>query len=360
MGTSFASIHVFDSKEIQTSYCEFRPFSDGWQTCISDFSDKDWEYSLKMAKLISKQTSSPVLYFQIFDSDYIYFEFLQNGKIVARYSDDEFSTNKNLYGIPTLLGYGDGYKKRLSRILSCDDAEEKTELLEEYFGVCLLPFSECFSDNSTLRREKGDKLYNEFIEREKAIYGKKAPVILELIAEYKGKIFWDYFGSYTEKEHCYLFGYESESHKLTPVRFCGERIIEISDEEFSRNRTLRKYEYDFCKMIYGTTCYAEFNGSAPEPYANKKIKLPNNLYPLGFDTKNRLILGGQHKIYIADKDMKIIAKCQIKGDFADMIGDYILTASGDSFCGYEYDTRATVRIYRMMEKQPASLQDENE
>ena len=29
MGASFASIHVFDNKEIQTSYCEFRAFSDG-------------------------------------------------------------------------------------------------------------------------------------------------------------------------------------------------------------------------------------------------------------------------------------------------------------------------------------------
>jgi hypothetical protein len=61
MGTSFSSIHILDNKEFQTSCCEFRSFSDGWQTCISDFSDKAPEYSLKVAKLISKQTSSPVL-----------------------------------------------------------------------------------------------------------------------------------------------------------------------------------------------------------------------------------------------------------------------------------------------------------
>jgi hypothetical protein len=92
-----------------------------------------------------------------------------------------------------LLGYGDGYKKRLSNILNCDDADEKTGLLEEYFGVCLLPFEEYFSDCSMLKRQKGTTLYSEFIEKEKAVSGKKAPMSLGLVAEYKGKLFWDYF-----------------------------------------------------------------------------------------------------------------------------------------------------------------------
>lgn len=355
MGTSFASIHIFDNNEFQTDYCEFRSFSNGWQTCISDFSDKAPEYSFKVAKLISKQTSSPVLYFYIFDSEYIYFEFLQNGKSVVRYSDDEFSTNKNLYRIPTLIGYGDGYKKRLSKILNCDDADEKTGLLEEYFGVCLLPFSECFSDYSMLKREKDNKLYNVFVEKEKTISVKNASIVIELVAEYKGKIFWDYFGSFTKKEHCYLFGYESERAELTPVRFCGERLEVISEEEFNQNRILPKYEYEFCKMEYGTTCHVIFNDSAPKQYANKRMKLPNNLYPLGFDKKNRFVLEGRQKICIIDEDMKIIAKNAIKGECVDMIGDFILTVSGDSFCGYEYDPRATVRIYRLNEKQPTSI-----
>ena len=354
MGTSFASIHIFDNKEFQTDYCEFRSFSDGWQTCISDFSDKDPEYALKVAKLISKQTSSPVLYFYIFDSEYIYFEFLQTGKIVARYSDEEFSTNKNLYGIPTLLGYGYGYKKRLSKILNSDDADEKTKLLEEYFGVCLLPFPEYFFDCSMLKRKKGDKLYKEFVKKEKAISGRNASIVLELVAEYKGKIFWDYFGGPTQKEHCYLFGYESERGELTPVRFCGERLEAISEAEFNQDRILQKHECDFCKIEYGTTCRVIFNDLAPKQYANKKMKLPNNLYPFGFDKKNRLVLKGHNKICIADKDMKIIAKNSIKGDCEDIIGDFILTASGDSFCGYEYDPKATVRIYRLTERQKAS------
>jgi len=350
MGTTFSSIHILTNDKVETSYCEFRSFSDDWQTCISDFSDKDSEYSLKVAKQVSKQIPAPVLYFRIFDSEYIYFEFLQNGKIIARYSDNEFSTNKNLYEIPGLLGYGDGNKKRLSNILNCDDADEKTELLEEYFGVCLLPFSEYFSDFAMLKREKDAILYRKFIEKEKTIFGKKAPVFLELIAEYKGKIFWDWFGSHTKKEHCYLFGYESESSELRPVRFCGEQLEAISKEEFDQNRVLIKQNCDFCKIEYGTICYAIFNDLAPDAYVNKKIKLPNSFYPLGFDTKNRLVLIGRGKICILDEHMEIIAKISIKGDCEDIIGDYILTASGDSFFGYEYDPRAIVRIYQLNEQ----------
>lgn len=350
MGTTFSSIHILSDEKIQTSYCEFQSFSDGWQTCISDFSDKDLNYSVKLAKLLSKQTSAPVLYFRIFDSEDIYFEFLQNGKTVARYSDDEFCTNKKLYGIPALLGYGDGYKKRLSNILNCGDADEKTELLEEYFGVCLLPFSEFFSDLAMLKRGKGDALYSAFIEKEKAIFGKNAPITLELVAQYKGKIFWDYFEGCTQKKHCFLFGYENEKTELRPVRFCGERLEPISNEEFNQNRVSRQNDYDFCKIEYGTICYAIFNDLAPDPYKDKKIKLPSSSYPLGFDTKNRLVLSGGRKIYIVDDHMEIIAKNSIKGDCVDIIGDFILIASGDSFYGYVYDPRSTVGIYRLNEK----------
>lgn len=356
MGTTFSSIHILSNEAPQISYFEFKSFSNGWQTCINIFSDWDPNYLLNAAKLISKQTSSPVLCYYIFDSEYIHFEFLQNGKLFARYSDDEFVSNKNLYGIPPLLGYASGYKKRLSNILGCSDAEEKNDLLEEYFGVCLLPFPECFSDHSTLIREKSDILYTEFIENEIALTGPKAPISLDLITEQKGKIFWDYFGKYTKKEHCYLFGYDVPNSKsLKPVRFCGEQIKPISTEEFDQNRIPLRYQRDFYEMEYGATSYALFNDLAPASYTNKKMKMPNGFFPLGFDTKNRLVLHGQRKIYIADESMNIIAKKTIKGDCADMVGDFILTYSGDSFCGYEYEPKATIRIYRLIEKKPASV-----
>ena len=152
-----------------------------------------------------------------------------------------------------------------------------------------------------------------------------------------------------------MFGYESERAELTPVRFCGERLEAISEEEFKQSRILPKHEYEFCKIEYGTTCYAIFNDSAPTQYANKKMKLPNHLFPLGFDTKNRLVLIGRQKICIADEDMKIIAKNSIKGECVDMIGDFVLTASSDSFYAYVYNPKATVRIYRINEKQSASI-----
>lgn len=351
MGTTFSSIHIFSNDMIETRYCELKSFSDGWHTCVTDLSDKDPEYVIKLAKLISKAISAPVLYFYIFDSEYIHFEFLKNGKTVSRFSDYAYSNNKNIYGIPAMVGYGEGHKKRLSNILACEDADEKTELLEEYFGVCLLPFSESLFDGTDLKREKNTVLYDAFTERKKAVSGKNTPISAELVAEYKGKIFYcDFFAPRTKKEHCYLLGYETEKHELRPVRFCGAQLMPISEEEFNRDRVPEGYERGFCEIEYGSTCYAVFNGRAPTAFANKRLKMPKELYPLGFDTKNRLVLSGKRQICVADENMNIIAKCPVKGDCDDMIGDYILSTSGDSFCGYEYDPKAAVRIYRLVEK----------
>jgi hypothetical protein len=79
--------------------------------------------------------------------------------------------------------------------------------------------------------------------------------------------------------------------------------------------------------------------------------LPSGFYPCGFDSKGRLILDGQSKICIVNGDLKIIAKISIKGDVAEIMGDYILTSSGDSFCGYVYEPKAAVRIYKLTEKE---------
>ena len=355
MGTTFSSVHVFSHDSIQTDIYEFRSFSDGWQTCVSDFSDKDPEYPSKVAKLISTRTAAPVLYFHIFDSDFICFKFFQNGKNVAKYLEYEFSDSKNLYSIPTLLAYGDGYKKRLSNILSCGDAHEKTQLLEEYFGVCLLPFPELVSDPSMLSREKGDALYTEYMKAIKAMSGTKAPISLQLVKEYKGKLFVDHFGQIPPrgKKNCFFFGYENEeSANLTPVRFLGESLEPISAEEFEQSESisLGSFTTDFCDMEYGLDCYAIFNDLAPAPYAGKRMKLPRNFFPLGFDSKGRLVLVTNGKIAITDNDMKIIAYCSVKGDVIDMVGDYILTATGSSFYFYGYDPKASVKIYQLIEK----------
>lgn len=351
MGTTLSSIHILSSTVIEIEKFRFASFSDGWQTCIYGFSAEDFKTSFGSARLISKSTPDPVLHFFICDSDYIQFEFLQNGKCIAKYSDDEFAQNKNLYGIPKILGYGDGYKKRLSSILGCGDAEEKTGMLEEYFGVCLLPFDECFSEPSVLKREKTDTLYKDFIKRESELSGKSAPISIQLIKEVKGKIFKDYFGRdhLTQKEHCYLFGYATEDQsELTPVRFTGDDLQQISLDEFMENRTPMVSEpscFDFDKERMNAVI---FNDKAPEQYRNLRMRMPSGMYPFAFDSEKRIVLAGDGKIAIADESLKIVAKCSIKGQAADMVGDYILTTSGMSFFGYVYDPISTVRIYKLV------------
>ncbi len=349
---TITSIHVYTNEQLNCHQLEFRSFSREWQTCVTDLTDSDDNYLYDVARSLSKTVPAPVLLFSIFDSDAICFHFFKNGKRVASYFDDEFSQSDHIYSIPALVGYGDGYKKRLSKILSSSDAEEKTQLLEEYFGVGLLPFQDIITtEPEALRREKGEVLYNEYLEREEAISGKRAPVTAKLIAEYKGKIFYDIPGGRTKKEHCYLFGYESNSKVLHPVRFCGDRLEDISSEEFNKDR-INKYSPRFYDTEFRAhVCYTVFNELAPEPYRNRSMILPSGFYPCGFDGKGRLILDGQSKICIVNGDLKIIAKISIKGDVAEIMGDYILTSSGDSFCGYVYEPKAAVRIYKLTEKE---------
>ena len=117
MGTTFSSIHVYGKDVVEDSSLKFRSFSDGWQTCITDLSEIDFNTVLKNVKRISKAIDTPVLWFFVNDSDYIDFVFYVKGKIAAKYSIE----SKNLYGIPDLIGLGEGNKKRLSNILQVAD-----------------------------------------------------------------------------------------------------------------------------------------------------------------------------------------------------------------------------------------------
>ena len=49
MGTTFSSIHVYGNDAIEDSSLKFRSFSDGWQTCITDLSEIDFNTVLKNA-----------------------------------------------------------------------------------------------------------------------------------------------------------------------------------------------------------------------------------------------------------------------------------------------------------------------
>lgn len=344
MGTTFASIHVYGNDDIEDSSLEFRSFSDGWQTCITDLSDNA---GLKDAKRISKKTDAPVLWFFVNDSDYIDFEFFVKGKLAAKYS----MTSKNLYGIPGLIGLGEGNKRRLSNILQVADADVKIALLEEYFGVCLLPFPECFAIPQVLKRERSDRLYLEYTKKNKEIMKAGASIAANIVAEYDGKLFANVFGEHeTVKEHCFLYGYKEDNDDLEPVRFCGNELEPITFEEFNKNRIPNQRKQDKFEMKYGGICSVTFKDKAPVAYIGKTMNLPDGYFPFEFDSKERLILFSDRGIAVVNKDLEIIAKISLKGDVDDMVDDYILTTTGGSFFAYMYEPKAKIRIYHLTDK----------
>ncbi len=351
MGTSLSSIHILgDSAPIDCGF-SFRSFSPNWETCVDDFSMKAPDYPYKAAKFISKHVDAPVLHFGVFDSEMIWFEILCNGKVVSKYSDDEFVANKKLFDIPSLIGYGDSQKKRLSSLLSCSDINFKIAMLEEYLGVCLLYLPEISDNPEVFHRDRSDALYRKYQAAEKALTGKAAPIHLSLIAEYPGKLFWDFFGrNHLEsiKPHCFLYGYAYDnSHDLTPVRFTGKNLESSDLSAFFQDRIRRVQKDPRFKMHYGTPCKVTFTDDCPTVYRGKTMTLPNGFYPENFTKTNELLLQGNHRIYVADHTLKIIAKLSIKGDIADIVDDYILTTTGDSFCGYCFEPKARIYIYEI-------------
>lgn len=356
MGTSLTSIHIYADTTPERTGFSFRSFSPHWFTCVNDFSDQAPGYTDNIAKSLSKAINAPVLHFGVFDSEMIWFAFFRDGKCIARYSDDEFVANKKLYDIPSLVGYEEGNKKRLSAILSCPDVELKISMLEEFFGVCLLYAPDFCDEQEILCRHRGDSLYRAYQEEEKKLTGKSAAITVKLIREYPGKLFWHEFGQHgTIKPHFFLHGYTLESifekhyHTLTPMQFTGQELIASDYEQFSLDRIPENHKDSRFAMDYGTPTKVTFSASCPEEYQGKTMVLPNGYYPLEFLPTGELLLEGNHRIYVVDLAGKIIAKLSIQGDIADVVGNYILTTTGDSFCGYVYEPKAKIRIYEVMD-----------
>ena len=351
MGTSLTSVHVFSNSAPVDCGFSFRSFSPDWQTCIDDFSGQLPGCSRGAAKLISKHTDSPVLYFEVFDSEAVWFEFFLNGKPV-----------KKLFDIPALIGYGDGQKRRLSLILQCSDVDLEIGMLEEYLGVCLLYTPELEDVPELLCRKRNDTLYKRYQENEKTLTGKAAPFKINLIAEYPGKLFWDVFGKHeTSKPHFFLYGYTSaeslikNDHKLTPVQFTGS-ALEISDSDtFEQDRMPHRYEDLRFEMHYGTPCKVTFSHDCPPDYCGKTMTLPDGFFPWAFLQSGELLLQGNRRVYVVDETLKVVAKLSIKGDIADVVGNYILTTTGDSFCGYCYEPKAKIYIYEVAKKQVTAI-----
>ena len=350
MGLSLSSIHIFG--DIAPANCgfSFKSFSPGRMTCVDDFSEKAPDYSYKAAKKISQETEFPVLLFDVFDSDMIEFDFFIGGKIVAGYSDYEYVSNKKLYDIPKMAGYEEGNKKRFSNILACSDTELKINMLEEFFGVCLLYDPELADSEDIFFRLKSEAVYNENIEAENAITGKQAPIKVRLISQYPGKIFNNRFGeSRRTKPHFYLYGYtdKSSGHILTPVEFTGKGLEPTGPDIYSQQ--VQEVDQRFIKdKNYYMTNKITFSDMCPGGYRGKTMTLPPGFYPFDFLPSGKFLIEGMNRIYIVDENMKIISKQSVKGEISDIIDNYILTTTGDSFCGYCYDPKAKVYIYEIV------------
>ena len=282
----------------------------------------------------------------------IWFEFFLNGKVVSRYTDEEFSANKKLFDIPSLIGYNDGQKKRLSTLLRCSDTDYKIAMLEEFFGVGLLYLPEIADEPELLRRDRSDTLYRKYQAEEKALTGRMAQIQFCMIREYPGKLFRNFFGfSFLNniKPHYFLFGYAHEdSCDLTPVCFVGESLEASDLFTFSQNRIPWKPIDPCFELDYGTPCKVTFSDECPPAYRGKTMTLPNGFYPVSFTKNNELLLEGNHRVFVADPTLKIIAKLSVKGDIADVVDDYVLTTSGDSFFGYYFEPNAKIYIYKIV------------
>lgn len=360
MGTTLSSIHVYTSGTLD-GLKGFYSFSEGWQTYIPlELPEDPCEFRM-MAKRISKRVDAPVLWFYIFDSETIWFEFYQTGKRVSVYSQEGWMGTKNLYGIPELVGYEDGNKRRLSRILSCADVDLQIELLEEYFGVCLTPFPDILNEGEdVLRRVRGDEKYRKLLQEDREITGKHAPIKAEFVWEQPGKIFecrfaedHDYF-----KPHHYYFGYDTflsnfGKGNLRPVRFENGELAEITQEEFdSAPQVFRGDVRKDARIEEEFNPYrVRFTDKAPEGFRGKTLVTPRGFYFFRFDEKERVILSDERGgLAVVDDSLKVIAKMRVKGMPVDYMDGHILTAGGQSFYAYAYNQSDKVRIYKIVEK----------
>ena len=353
MGTTLSSVHIYGDCAPEESGFSFRSFSPGWLTLTDDLSE-GIEYSFRVAKLISKGVTAPVLYFFEFDSEKIEFYVFLNGKMAARYSDDEFCANKRLYDIPPLFGYAEGNRRRISSILACSDTDMKIRMLEEFFGVCLEFVPELSDEAEMLYRERGDCAYLRYREEEKKLSGKAAPFELKKIFECTGKLFYNHFGEHdTKKPHAFLAGYFKETDKgasLAPVEFVGKGFKSMDIEEFKTGRVSRSSGYSLFDIEFYPRTKVTFKEGCPRGFLNKTVVLPGGYYPYDFTDDGMLIIECNRKICIMDETLKIVAKLSIKGDIDDRIGNYLLTTVGDSFCGYCYDPRAKIYIDELINK----------
>jgi len=360
MGTTVNSIHVYTLDPLSSSFGTFFSFSEGWQTFLPTESfTTDPAADQKLARRLSKQLPYPVLYFWEFDSDEFGFTLYLAGRQVTAFGTNGGAEGaKGLFKLPEQIGYPEGNKRRLSKILSCADIESAIGMLEEYFGVCLEVFIDLLDTPEELKRTRSDKLYRAYLEEEKRFTGKKAPIFVELSEEIFGivehnPVFADH--SRPKKHIFYLAQFHSLMEIRTPlpaVEFRAGKLVPAEDPVVRNAEEITPlYDPRFQIEYYPKTAVT-FSDEAPIPYRGKVFSsIPRGYYPFDFDPFDHLILiNDRSGIAFMDSDGNLISKASVKGCLMDYHDGYFLTDKSALYrpWGWGFDPNGILRIYRIV------------
>lgn len=347
MGASYCSIHCYTGAPVQVGQERFCCFSAGWQTyrpAAQRFEDPEQTQSI--ARRISRAVGMPVLWFYLFDEEQVRFALYLEGKKAAEYG----WSSRNLSRVPELLDTGEDGERRLKRILECPDLMQKIGLLEEYFGVCLLPAEEATAEHDPRwRRTRGDGLYRQYEEAEQRLTGRLAPMEAVVVQELPGV--WE------TRDVKFLFitvrvpgspdfqpGYglyrcaNTTEARRVPTCFRGGQLEFITTEEM-RTRGVSRYPFTLV-----TPCWTEqagkvrFAPEAPGTYAGAELVLPAGWAVLGFAGERLLLQISEKWIAVMDEAQKIRAKLRLKGRVVAQDGAYLLTSE-------EQGAQGTLRVY---------------
>ncbi len=343
MAITYASIHVLCEEAVSIDSDSFASWSPGWQTLIPREENRDLltdpEASSKKAKALSKTLHRTVLWFFMFDEDDLCFALYSDGKTAAAFN--ALSSDKNLSKIPALVGLEESYRKRLSKILACEDIELQIQLLEEFFGVKLLLYPEMLTEDPDCAIQiKDTVLFKRFEAENRVPSGKSSPLQVMLLFEQDGVLSdSDWSHKYHKQKGClwvfqkhyWLYALEKATGaEEKPVCFRNGQLESISDEEMLKHGTDQRYNVTRNEnpLFQHVDCYDKllFSEDAPQPYTGKTIRLPRGFYGLGFDEKKRFLVYNEKSSFAwIDENGKLMAKQHVRGDIIDHDGDYLLT-----------------------------------
>jgi len=338
----FDCVHIYTEESISVD--GFVSICDNWLTCTMNI-----DYS--EARKLSKKLNKPVLYFYCNSDEVFDMYFFFDGKTVVKYCNDGLGENKGIFKLPSLVGYQEGNKRRISSILACKDLDKQIALLEEFLGVGL--------KNPRISVKRDDMLYQMYIKSEKHLTGKNAPIKKELVFETDGKLFHTPFfagdlkGFY--KPHIYLFGFDKDYDELEQerfyqwVEFANGKLLSVSEDEFSQVKFVKQTVERNDSFTYNSS-RVYFKKNAPKKFASKSFKVAQDLYPFDYYNDDIFILTNENStLFFVNSDFKIIAKQNFKGNPKEIRDGYILTVGAGSFWAYVYNPYDKVRIYRLYE-----------